>query len=132
MQRIVYFDNAATTFPKPQPVRAALLSAVQSAGGNPGRGGHPQAVRAGKAVFHARETAAALFGAKPEHVIFTQNCTHALNLAIHGTLQQGDHVIISSMEHNSAARPAAALAEAGIIRYSIAPVSAAARTIRGS
>ena len=124
MQRTVYFDNAATTFPKPLPVRAALRRAVLTEGGNPGRGGHPQAVRAGRAVFHARETAAKLFGAKPEHVIFTQNCTHALNLAIHGTLRQGDHVIISSMEHNAAARPVAARSAAGIISYSVAQVSA--------
>lgn len=124
MQRAVYFDNAATTYPKPHSVHAALLRAVRTAGGNPGRGGHPLAASAGRTVYHARETAAALFGTKPEHVIFTQNCTHALNLAIRGTLRQGDHVIISSMEHNSVARPVAALAADGLITYSIAQVSA--------
>ena len=87
MHRIVYFDNAATTFPKPRPVREALRRAAEYAGGNPGRGGHPLAARAGEAVYRARETAAAFFDAKPEHVIFTQNCTHALNLAIRGTLR---------------------------------------------
>lgn len=124
MHRTVYFDNAATTFPKPRPVREALLRAAESAGGNPGRGGHPQAARAGRVVYHARETAAALFDAKPEHVIFTQNCTHALNLAIRGTLRQGDHVIISSLEHNAVARPVAAMAAEQMISYSVAPVSA--------
>lgn len=124
MHRPVYFDNAATTYPKPQSVRNALMQAVQVSGGNPGRGGHPLAQRAGSTVFHARETAAALFGAAPEHVIFTQNCTHALNLAIHGTLRRGDHVIMSSLEHNSAARPVAALTASGMISHSIAPVSA--------
>ena len=118
----VYFDNAATSFPKPPAVYRAVQKAMTEAGGTPGRGGHPPAVRAGEAVYHARETAAAMLDAEPEHVIFTQNCTHALNLAIHGLLRQGDHVILSSLEHNSAARPAAALAEAGIIRCSAARV----------
>ena len=120
----IYFDNAATTFPKPQTVYDAAARAMRSAGGNPGRGGHMLARRAGDAVYHARETAAQMFGAEPEHVVFTGNCTHALNLAIQGTLRQGDHVIISSLEHNSVARPAAALAERGIISYSVAPVFA--------
>ncbi len=124
MHRIVYFDNAATTFPKPRPVLEALRRAAESDGGNPGRGGHPLAARAGGVVYRARETAAALFDAKPEHVIFTQNCTHALNLAIRGALWPGDHVILSSMEHNAAARPVAALAAEHVISYSIAPVSA--------
>ena len=124
MHRIVYFDNAATTFPKPRPVREALRRAAEYAGGNPGRGGHPLAARAGEAVYRARETAATFFDAKPEHVIFTQNCTHALNLAIRGTLRQGDHVIISSMEHNAVARPVAAMAAEQLISYSTAPVSA--------
>ncbi len=124
MQKPVYFDNAATTFPKPPAVRSAAAQAIRFAGGNPGRGGHVLSQRSGAVVYHARETAAEMFGAEPEHVIFTQNCTHALNLAIQGALRQGDHVILSSIEHNSAARPVAALADTGIIRYSIAPVSA--------
>lgn len=123
MQNPVYFDNAATTFPKPPAVLRAFQNAVHSAGGNPGRGGHILSRRAGAAVYHARETAAALFGAEPENVVFTMNCTHALNLAIRGALRKGDHVIISSIEHNSVARPVAAMAEAGLISYSTAPVS---------
>lgn len=117
---MIYFDNAATSFPKPPAVLQAVMRSVQEAGGNPGRGGHVLSRRAGAAVFHARETAARMFGAEPEHVVFTLNCTHALNLAIQGTLRDGDHAVISSMEHNSAARPAAALAKAGKITYSIA------------
>lgn len=124
MQKPVYFDNAATTYPKPPEVRRAAARAIMQAGGNPGRGGHLLSRRAGAAVYHARETAAELFGAEPEHVVFTQNCTHALNLAIHGLLRQGDHVILSSLEHNSVLRPVTALTDAGIIRYSSAPVSA--------
>ena len=124
MQKPVYFDNAATSYPKPPAVRRAAAQAILFAGGNPGRSGHLLSRRAGAAVYHARETAAALFGAEPEHVVFTLNCTHALNIAVHGLLRQGDHVVLSSLEHNAAARSLAALADAGVIRYSIAPVSA--------
>ncbi|MCQ2408640.1 MAG: aminotransferase class V-fold PLP-dependent enzyme [Oscillospiraceae bacterium] len=123
MRNPVYFDNAATTFPKPPVVLRAFQNAARFAGGNPGRGGHILSRRAGETVYHARETAAALFGAEPENVVFTMNCTHALNLAIRGTLRKGDHVIISGIEHNSAARPVAAMAEDGLISYSVAPVS---------
>lgn len=119
----IYFDNAATTYPKPQSVRAAAARAIVKAGGNPGRGGHPLARAAGETVYHARETAAKMFGAEPENVVFTQNCTHALNLAIWGLLHEGDHVVISSMEHNSVWRPVVTMAKAGIITYSIAQIS---------
>lgn len=120
----VYFDNAATSYPKPPSVYAAMQRAMQYAGGNPGRGGHVLSERAGETVFGARETAAEFFGASPENVVFTQNCTHALNLAVQGAARQGDHIIISSMEHNSVVRPVAALAEKGICTYSVAAVAA--------
>ncbi|MBR6420781.1 MAG: aminotransferase class V-fold PLP-dependent enzyme [Oscillospiraceae bacterium] len=116
----VYFDNAATSWRKPGAVLRALGDAAADAGGNPGRGGHPLAQRAGETVYHARETAAAFFDAEPENVVFTQNCTHALNLAIQGICQPGDHVIISDLEHNSVARPVAALAKRGVITYTVA------------
>lgn len=119
----VYFDNAATTFPKPPAVYAAVAHAMRFSGGNPGRGGHILSNRAGDTVFAAREAAARFFGAATENTVFTANCTHALNLAIHGIIRQGDHVILSSMEHNSTARPIAALAEKGICTYSIAQVT---------
>ncbi|MBQ8923078.1 MAG: aminotransferase class V-fold PLP-dependent enzyme [Oscillospiraceae bacterium] len=118
----VYFDNAATSFPKPEAVYAAVGRAMREAGGNPGRGGHPLSALAGETVYHMREAAAELFAAEPEHIVMTLNCTHALNLAIYGLLRQGDHVIISNLEHNSVARPAAALADAGVIRLSVARV----------
>lgn len=119
----VYFDNAATTFPKPLSVRNAVSNTIAYAGGNPGRGGHPLAKRAGETVYRARESAAQLFGAQPENVVLTLNCTHALNLAIYGLLYTGGHAVISSMEHNSVFRPIAALARERIITYSIAQVS---------
>ena len=119
----ISFDSAATGFPKPESVQRAVLSAMQQAG-NPGRGGHPLASAGSAAVYHARETAARFFGALPEHVVFTGSCTHALNLAIQGTLRPGDHVIISGLEHNAVRRPVEALVRDGRITRSIAPVRA--------
>lgn len=118
-----YFDNAATTFPKPIAVREAVREAIAKFGGNPGRGGHPLAQATGELIYHARETAAAFFDAQPENVVFTSNCTHALNLALWGLLRSGDHVIISNLEHNSVLRPLAAMAKENRITYSIAEVS---------
>ncbi len=119
----VYFDNAATTYPKPACVHEAIANAMRYSAGNPGRGGHMLAERAGDVVFSARESIAKHFGAQTQNVIFTANCTHALNLAIYGAVRAGDHVIISSMEHNSVFRPVAALADAGVCTYSIAKIS---------
>lgn len=119
----VNFDNAATTYPKPPEVRLAVADAVAKYG-NAGRGGHVIAERTSEMVYHARETVADFFDAKVENTIFTLNCTHALNMAIQGILKQGDHVIISDLEHNSVYRPVVALARAGKISYSIAKVSA--------
>lgn len=119
---MINFDNAATTFPKPVSVRRAAAEAVRSFGGNAGRGGHELAMRTSNALYSARETAAAFFGAEPENTVFTLNCTHALNMAIQGVMKEGGHLIISSMEHNSASRPAAALAAKKQITLSVAEV----------
>ncbi len=118
---IVNFDNAATTYPKPPEVRIAVEKAVARYG-SAGRGGHPIAARTSDLVYSARETAAALFGAQSEQVVFTLNCTHALNIAIQGLAEDGGHFIISDLEHNSVLRPVYALAKKGRIQYSIAPV----------
>lgn len=91
-------------------------------GGNAGRGGHRLALRTSEAVYSARELIAGAFGASPENVVFTLNCTHALNLAIQGIMSGGGHLIISGLEHNSSARPAAALAASGKIKLSAAQV----------
>lgn len=114
MKRISYFDNAATTYPKPQSVCMAVSKAVRTLGGNPGRGGHSYSLNAAQSVFSCREELADFFGAKPENVVFTLNCTHSLNLAINGVCKVGDRVVISSMEHNSVARPCYKLALDGI------------------
>ncbi|MCR5599750.1 MAG: aminotransferase class V-fold PLP-dependent enzyme [Ruminococcus sp.] len=119
---MINFDNAATTFPKPPAVRKAAADAIMHFGGNAGRGGHELAMRTSEALYSARETAAAFFGAEPENTIFTLNCTYALNMAIQGVMSNGGHLIISSMEHNSVSRPAFALAEKKQISLSIAEV----------
>lgn len=109
----IYFDNAATTYPKPPSVAESVKTAVERYGGNPGRGGHSFSQNAGAKVFEVRDRAAKFFAAEPENVVFTQNCTHALNLAMKGIVRPGDRVVISSMEHNSVARPAYALSKHG-------------------
>lgn len=120
---IINFDNAATTYPKPPIVRNAVIQAIDQFGGNSGRGGHALAMRTSRALYSARSAAADFFGAQPENVIFTLNCTHSLNLAIQGIMKDGGHLIMSSMEHNSAARPGAQLALDGKITLSVAQVS---------
>lgn len=118
----INFDNAATTFPKPPAVRKALSDAVSQYGGNAGRGGHRLTAETSEKVFDTRQTAADFFGAEPENVVFTLNCTHALNFAIKGIMKNGGHIIISSIEHNSVARPVYALAKEHRASFSIAPV----------
>jgi cysteine desulfurase / selenocysteine lyase len=112
---LVYLDNAATSWPKPPPVRAAMLRFLDEVGGNPGRSGHRLSIAAGRIVDSAREALAELFHAPdPLRIVFTKNATESLNLALGGLLRPGDHVVTSSMEHNSVMRPLRALAARGI------------------
>lgn len=111
---MIYFDNSATTYPKPPSVARAVAQAVKIYGGNPGRSGHKMSVQVAKEVYKVRSKASELFGARVENTIFTLNCTHSLNLAIKGILMEGDHVIISSLEHNSVARPVCAMMKSGV------------------
>lgn len=119
---IINFDNAATTFPKPENVRKVAVNAMENFGGNAGRGGHTLAMKTSEAVYSARETIADFFDAQPENVVFTMNCTQALNMAIQGIMADGGHLIISGMEHNSSARPSAELARNKKITLSVATV----------
>ncbi|MDD2732708.1 MAG: aminotransferase class V-fold PLP-dependent enzyme [Desulfuromonadaceae bacterium] len=117
----MYLDNAATSFPKPDTVHEAVLHAMRTVGASPGRGGYRQSLEAGRILFQAREAVAGLFSIPDSsRVIFTQNATGALNLALQGTLVAGDHVITTSMEHNSLLRPLYALQNNGI-ELSIVP-----------
>lgn len=103
---MIYLDNAASTFPKPQEVVKAMVECMQEYAANPGRSSHELAMRAAKTVLQARQEIAKLFGiGSPDDVIFTQNTTESLNLAIQGYLKPGDHVITTALEHNSVRRP---------------------------
>lgn len=118
-----YWDNAATTWPKPQPVREAIGEALLRYGANPGRGGHQMAYATSEAVFRCRKTSADFFGLPtPDTVVFTLNCTMALNMVIKGILQKGGHALISDIEHNAVLRPLYAVSESRPA-YNIVPVS---------
>jgi cysteine desulfurase family protein len=111
----IYLDNAATSFPKPEQVYQAVEHAMRQIGASPGRGGHRRSLEASRIMFQAREAAAGLFSIPDSsRIIFTHNATGALNLALHGTLSEGDHVITTSMEHNSLMRPLYALRRNGV------------------
>lgn len=113
---MIYLDNAATTFPKPDCVVDAVSHFMKNCGGNPSRGGHTLSQLSGETVFLCREELSSLIGAdSPEQIIFTKNTTEALNLAIKGVLSSGDEVIISSMEHNSVLRSCVDLEKEGVI-----------------
>ncbi|MDD4346925.1 MAG: aminotransferase class V-fold PLP-dependent enzyme, partial [Desulfitobacteriaceae bacterium] len=112
---MIYLDNAATTWPKPEGVVERIREFLTVAGGNSGRGGHAFALQASRIIFQVREDIAHFFGVDdPTCVIFTQNTTQALNQALFGYLNPGDHVITSSLEHNAVSRPLWILAQRGI------------------
>jgi cysteine desulfurase/selenocysteine lyase len=112
---MIYLDNAATSWPKPEAVYQAMDSFMRHTGASPGRSGHLLSVAAARIIYDTREALAQLFGAHdPTHIIFTSNATEALNLAIKGLLRPGDHAITSSLEHNSVMRPLRALEKKGV------------------
>ena len=118
----LYFDNAATSSPKPQIVLDRIQAALTEFNANPGRSGHPAALAAAREVLACREALAALLGCEdPARIAFAFNCTDALNLAIKGVLRYGDHAIATQLEHNSVLRPLSALAARGRISLSIVP-----------
>lgn len=116
----VYLDNASTTFPKPKAVSEAMYNFLINIGGNPGRSNHDNALETNRLLLEARESIASFFNFnKMENVIFTSNITSSLNILINGILKKGDHVITSSMEHNSVIRPLYSLKENNIIELDI-------------
>jgi len=122
MRRCIYLDNAATSFPKPPQVTEAMVHYMKEVGANPGRSGHRLSLEASRIVEHARERLATLFHiADPARIAFTMNVTESLNMVIYGFLNPGDHVITSSMEHNSVIRPLKHLEETSFITLTIAP-----------
>lgn len=112
---MIYLDNAATTYPKPEIVYKEIDKCLREYGANPGRSGHKLALQAGRTIFETRELVAKLFNIDdPMQIVFTNNATAALNLGIKGFLKKGDHVILTSMEHNSVVRPIKEIEKIGI------------------
>lgn len=118
----IYFDNAATSHPKPEDVARAVARAMTELNANPGRSGHAAALAAARVVLQARERLAALIGvADAMSIVHCFNCTDALNLAIKGSLRAGDHVIATQLEHNSVLRVLGTLAARGRIAMTLVP-----------
>lgn len=116
----IYLDNASTTFPKPKNVVDSICNFLTNIGGNPGRSNHNNALQTNRFLFEAREIISDFFKFNSiENVIFTNNITTSLNILINGSLVAGDHVITSSMEHNSVLRPLVNLKNKGIIELDI-------------
>ena len=112
---MIYFDNAATSWPKPPQVREAMNRFMEEVGANPGRSGHSLSVEAARIVYEAREALSTLFHVKDSsRIVFSLNATESINLALKGLLKYKDHVITSSMEHNSVMRPLRDLEKRGI------------------
>ena len=110
-----YFDNAATSFPKPQKVYDKMMEAMTEYGANPGRSGHKLALMSSRGIYFTRQSLSKLLGIKdPLDIAFTFNCTESLNIGIRGLLKPGDHVVTTSMEHNSVLRPIKDLERIGV------------------
>ena len=117
---MIYFDNAATTYPKPERVINTVTECIRDYCANAGRSSHYNAVKCAEKIYEARECIAKHFNFdKPEHVVFTENATYALNIAIKTLIPQNSHVIISNLEHNSVLRPIVRLANDGYLTYSV-------------
>lgn len=116
---MIYLDNAATSYKKPECVLRATCEAMYKNSANPGRSGHDLSVRAGEILYDARKNLSTLFNIEnPERIVFCQNTTDALNKGIKGIVSRGGHIITTSMEHNSVIRPIKALEEKNVT-YSI-------------
>ncbi len=113
---MIYLDNAATTFPKPESVYEAMDKFFREKCANPGRAGHRMSVEAAQEIEKARVVISKFLGIKnPERMVLTFNATDALNMGIKGFLNEGDHVVTSKLEHNSVTRPLAGLEKQGVI-----------------
>lgn len=119
---MIYLDNSATTFPKPDSVKLAVSDSFRKYCANPGRSGHRMSLETANKVFECRQSVCKLFNIDDESkVVFTSGCTHSLNIVIKGVLKRGDHCVISCLEHNSVLRPLEKLKAMGVT-YSVATV----------
>lgn len=113
---MIYMDNGATSFPKPPEVVDTLVEVMSRYCANPGRSGHYMAAKTAQEIYKSRLAIAHLFNIdEPGQLVFTKNCTESINLALKGILKEGDHVITSSMEHNSVVRPLMELRKKGVL-----------------
>lgn len=111
---MIYMDNAATTMRKPQEVVDAVMNAMCSMG-NAGRGAHAASLSASRVIYNTRESLARFFGAEnPKQIVFTNNSTESLNIAIKGLFEPGDHAVTTMLEHNSVLRPLYEMQEKGV------------------
>lgn len=112
---MIYLDNAATSFPKPEGVYRRVDDVLRRISGSPGRASHRMAVEADRVVFNAREAVARVINAKDaSRVAFTKNATEAVNIALKGLLKPGDHLVTTSFEHNSVAKTAGWVEQCGV------------------
>lgn len=118
----LYMDHAATSFPKPDAVHRAMADFATELGASPGRGHYYESVEAGRLLHQCRERLGTLINAEdPDHVVFTLNCSDALNIAIKGIVRPGDHVITTELDHNSILRPLNRLVNDGVITQTRVP-----------
>lgn len=116
--KTIYLDNAATTYPKPPEVVREVVRSFNETG-NPGRGTHRLSEHSSEIIYNCRESVARLFSAIVENIVFTMNATQALNMAIKGLVNKGDHVLIDSFAHNASYRPLAELSQRGYCTFDI-------------
>jgi len=120
MKKEIYFDNAATSWPKPEDTGKAMMNFMDNIGANPGRSGHSKSLDSARIIFEARETIAEFFNTgNSEFVTFSKNATESLNIALKGLLKPGDNVVTTSMEHNSVMRPLRSLEQSIGITVSV-------------
>ena len=116
---MIYLDNAATTFPKPNCVIEEMSRCIKKYCGNPGRSSHDLSIKSATKIYETRTLLAEMFNAQPENVVFTYNTTYALNIAIKSLLKYSTHVLISDIEHNSVYRPVYNLAKQKLCTFDI-------------
>lgn len=115
---MIYFDNPATTFPKPSVLGEEITRCLKNYCGNPGRSAHFLSIKSSEKIFEARVALADMFDCAPENVVFTYNTTYALNIAIKGLVRERSHVLLSDIEHNAVLRPVIALSREKSCSYS--------------
>lgn len=121
---MIYLDNAATTYPKPESVINSVAESLKFYGANPGRAGHDMAIKTGEKIYESRKAAADFFGASgEENVSFTLNCTTALNFCIKGNAYEKCNFIVSSLEHNAVMRPLEKMREDDFCFYRVAEIA---------